>query len=203
MDLTDNKPKTSSILLSKNTVTNSLPQITNSNIDDSFTTTESNNSSSIFEYVIKIIRIILIIYLVSYVVLTILNQLDLLPDWLADIFSPIDIIGKIFNKNKKKEDQDTSSLATSIKKDSKPRPEKIAPSQFVPEDNSGILTSEPKPDNASSSTQSSKIANKAGYCYIGEDRGFRSCIKIKDGDKCMSGNIFPTEAICINPNLRP
>jgi len=198
MDLTDNKPKTTSILdddilSSKNNLTSSLPELTNTNND---------NSGSVLQYVIKIIRIILIIYLVSYVVLTILNQLDLLPDWLADLFSPIDIIGKIFNKNKKKDDENTSSLATSIKKDSKPRPERIAPSQFVPEDNSGILTSEPKPDNASSSTQSSKIANKAGYCYIGEDRGFRSCIKIKDGDKCMSGNIFPSREMCINPLLR-
>ena len=45
-------------------------------------------------------------------------------------------------------------------------------------------------------------SQKTGYCYIGEDRGFRSCIEVGINDKCMSGDIFPTEAICINPNLR-
>ena len=62
---------------------------------------------------------------------------------------------------------------------------------------------QPEPDDASSTTQSSKIRSKAGYCYIGEDRGFRSCIEVGEGDKCMSGNIFPTMEICVNPSLRP
>ena len=59
-----------------------------------------------------------------------------------------------------------------------------------------------EPDDATSSTQKNKILSKPGYCYIGEDRGFRSCIKVGMGDKCMSGDIFPTEDLCINPNLR-
>jgi hypothetical protein len=46
------------------------------------------------------------------------------------------------------------------------------------------------------------ISGKDGYCYVGEDRGFRSCIKISHADKCMSGDIFPTSEICINPSLR-
>jgi hypothetical protein len=61
--------------------------------------------------------------------------------------------------------------------------------------------SEPLPDDATSSTQRNG-SGKAGYCYIGEDRGFRSCIAIKEGDVCMSGEIFPTNAICVNPSLR-
>jgi len=60
----------------------------------------------------------------------------------------------------------------------------------------------PKPDDATSSLQMNKPKSKAGYCYIGEDRGFRSCIKVEEGDVCMSGDIFPTHAVCINPNLR-
>jgi len=58
------------------------------------------------------------------------------------------------------------------------------------------------PDNVDSLTQQSKPAKKAGFCYIGEDRGFRSCIKVGEQDTCMSGNIFPSQDICINPNLR-
>lgn len=61
--------------------------------------------------------------------------------------------------------------------------------------------SEPMPDDATSSTQRSG-PGKSGYCYIGEDRGFRSCIQVKEGDTCMSGDIFPSQAICVNPSLR-
>ena len=58
----------------------------------------------------------------------------------------------------------------------------------------------PSADDATSVTQSGR--SKSGYCYIGEDRGFRSCISVGENDQCMSGDIFPTMDICINPNLR-
>ena len=58
----------------------------------------------------------------------------------------------------------------------------------------------PKADE--SSQQIHKPKSKSGFCYIGEDRGFRSCISVEEGDVCMSGDIFPTQAVCINPNLR-
>lgn len=67
---------------------------------------------------------------------------------------------------------------------------------------SSSSSSFPIPDEAGSKTQASKANSKAGYCYIGEDRGFRSCIQVNDTDTCMSGDIFPTQEICINPSLR-
>ena len=63
-------------------------------------------------------------------------------------------------------------------------------------------SSDPEPDDAGSKTQSSKSGGKSGFCYIGEDRGFRSCIEVKDENTCMSGEIFPTMDICVNPTLR-
>lgn len=65
-----------------------------------------------------------------------------------------------------------------------------------------MAMSTPMPDDAGSKTQASKAKGKSGYCYIGEDRGFRSCIQVGQADMCMSGDIFPTHDICINPNLR-
>jgi hypothetical protein len=61
---------------------------------------------------------------------------------------------------------------------------------------------DPEPDEAGSRTQASKMKIKSGFCYIGEDRGFRRCISVGEGDKCLSGDIFPTDEICVNPNLR-
>lgn len=55
-------------------------------------------------------------------------------------------------------------------------------------------------DDISSSIQKSQ--SKGGYCYIGEERGYRSCMQVDSGDKCMSGQIFPTSEICVNPSLR-
>ena len=61
---------------------------------------------------------------------------------------------------------------------------------------------EPKPDDSLSRIQSGG-SGKAGWCFIGEDRGFRTCSEIGENDKCMSGDIFPSQEICMNPNLRP
>jgi hypothetical protein len=59
----------------------------------------------------------------------------------------------------------------------------------------------PSADDSTSRTQKHQ-SGKAGYCYIGEDRGFRSCIQVEAGDKCMSGDVFSSQEICMNPTLR-
>jgi len=59
----------------------------------------------------------------------------------------------------------------------------------------------PAADDSTSLTQKHQ-SGKAGYCYIGEDRGFRSCINVEAGDKCMSGEVFNRHDICVNPSLR-
>ena len=57
-------------------------------------------------------------------------------------------------------------------------------------------------DADSSFASNLKKTVKGGYCYIGTDRTFRSCVKVDPGDVCMSSKVFPTKDICINPNLR-
>jgi hypothetical protein len=49
---------------------------------------------------------------------------------------------------------------------------------------------------------SSSTAGKAGYCFIGEEQGQRSCAPVGANDQCMSGDVFPTNDVCMNPNLR-
>ena len=61
----------------------------------------------------------------------------------------------------------------------------------------------PEPDSATSNTQGTpKIRGKGGFCYIGEQENVRSCMRVNDPSQCMSGDIFPTQAICVNPSLR-
>jgi hypothetical protein len=61
-------------------------------------------------------------------------------------------------------------------------------------------------ENADPSETNSAISyggkKKGSYCYVGVDRGYRSCVKISDGEKCMSGKVFPSKELCVNPSLR-
>jgi hypothetical protein len=43
---------------------------------------------------------------------------------------------------------------------------------------------------------------KAGWCFIGDDLGVRTCSQVGINDVCMSGDVFPSQEICMNPNLR-
>ena len=59
----------------------------------------------------------------------------------------------------------------------------------------------PRADDSTSVTQKHQ-SGKGGYCYIGEDRGFRSCVKVEASDKCMSGEVYSRHDVCIDPTLR-
>lgn len=72
---------------------------------------------------------------------------------------------------------------------------------FLDKANRNYTGPSPRPDDTTSVTQKQQ-PGKAGYCYIGEDRGFRSCVKVEAGDKCMSGDVFQRHDICVNPTLR-
>ena len=41
-----------------------------------------------------------------------------------------------------------------------------------------------------------------GFCYIGKEKNLRHCAKVSSNSNCMSGDIFPTMDLCINPKLR-
>lgn len=56
-----------------------------------------------------------------------------------------------------------------------------------------------KPDNSDSSIQ---LPPKRGYCYIGKEKNLRTCVYVSPNDTCMSGEIYPTMSVCVNPNLR-
>ncbi len=86
--------------------------------------------------------------------------------------------------------------ASTTSKNAHPIDAILSKKQYGPEKGSA-----PVADDATSATQKQQ-KGKSGYCFIGEDRGFRSCIHVEQGDSCMSGDIFPTKEVCINPNLR-
>ena len=65
----------------------------------------------------------------------------------------------------------------------------------------GSQNSSYQADDSYSRIQSSNSSGKAGWCYIGEERGVRSCSQVGANDTCMSGDIFPSNEVCMNPNM--
>ena len=64
-----------------------------------------------------------------------------------------------------------------------------------PENSKKLITNEePEPIRTDSLS--------SGYCYIGKVNDTRYCTKVDARSKCMSGDIYPTMEICVNPNLR-
>jgi len=60
---------------------------------------------------------------------------------------------------------------------------------------------EPEPDSGETSIQNPITAKKTNWCLVGDQNQRRSCASVQDAEKCMSGDIFPTQESCLNPNL--
>lgn len=64
-------------------------------------------------------------------------------------------------------------------------------------------TEQPQQDyQANEASSSVHASGKSGWCYVGDDKGFRTCAEVGVNDVCMSGDIFPSQEICMNPRLR-
>lgn len=156
-----------------------------------------SEGSSFFKYLI-------IFCLVLFLLIMIIVRFELVPKNLGDFLNNFNLYPNMPNKSTNTPPintrvgntkvKDKSNKIPEVKKISK-RAETSAP-VHLPQQGNPL----PEPDESDSLTQSPR--NKSGYCYIGEDRGFRSCIRVDESEECMSGDIFPTAAICINPNLR-
>ena len=60
---------------------------------------------------------------------------------------------------------------------------------------------EPEPDTSGTNIQNPITSKKTNWCLVGNQNQRRYCASVKDADKCMSGDIFPTHKMCLNPNL--
>ena len=57
----------------------------------------------------------------------------------------------------------------------------------------------PTPDDSTSIIQG---LGTSGYCYVGEWKGIRSCVKVDKTTPCKTQK-YSTEELCVNPTLRP
>ena len=64
-----------------------------------------------------------------------------------------------------------------------------------------FANSQPMPDSTTNPIQNPITSAKAGWCLVGEYEGRRGCVAIGDQDKCLSGQVFPNQQMCLNPTM--
>ena len=67
--------------------------------------------------------------------------------------------------------------------------------------NGSFANSQPMPDSTTNPIQNPITSAKTGWCLVGEYEGRRGCIAIGDQDKCLSGQVFPNQQMCMNPTM--
>lgn len=48
----------------------------------------------------------------------------------------------------------------------------------------------------------SMVTGKSGWCFIGQDKLTRTCAQVGVNDMCLSGDVFSSQDVCVNPSLR-
>jgi len=69
--------------------------------------------------------------------------------------------------------------------------------------NKPLCKSQPQPDASTSATQAPISSGKQSWCLVEDDGVSRQCLRVSDMDKCMSGQVFPSQKMCLNPNITP
>jgi hypothetical protein len=59
----------------------------------------------------------------------------------------------------------------------------------------------PKPDTTENPIQNPISQEKHSWCLVGEYKGRRGCIEVSEHDKCISGQVYPSQKMCLNPAL--
>ena len=72
----------------------------------------------------------------------------------------------------------------------------VAVNTSAPEQTEG-----PVPNETTSPIQTTIPASKSNWCLVGDYKNTRGCVKMADHDKCMSGQIYPSQSVCLNPTI--
>jgi hypothetical protein len=130
----------------------------------------------------------------------------------SSFFDMLDMFGKIGSQQNKKPNSENQKGIEMVgnNKSSLNNATPINNNDSMNQNMFGNLLNKPTPSNQikkntyieDSNTSSIQQKGGKGFCYIGEDKGTRVCASVEESDSCMSGNIFPTKDMCINPSLR-
>jgi hypothetical protein len=62
---------------------------------------------------------------------------------------------------------------------------------------------EPEAAPAENPIQKPISSGKSSWCLVGEYKEKRGCVEIDEHDKCLSGQVFPSQKMCLNPTMTP
>ena len=200
-------------------------------IPTSVNTNISNNSnilptSDIFNNKNYIIILLLVLLILSFLGINILAIFGNLIQTIVSIFGPLvtqilsvfgytagTLIDKsaevVTNTAKTGIDiagETVGSIGDLMKDASRPGVDEKAKQQLDQSINLSKLSEKPKAkqpeaDSATNPIQKPITANKAGWCLVGEYEGRRGCIQVGQEDKCLSGQVYPNQKMCLNPTL--
>jgi len=162
---------------------------------------QTSASSSFLDGKMIIIFILLVFLLFAYLGINFLSIFGSTVDKALDIFTPLinGFFGNLFKASgsviNKSADVVGDTAKTSID---------IAEGAVQDIGNLLIKSSAKAPDDPNPDTSDNKIQNAVGssktkWCLVGEYENKRGCIDIKESDKCLSGQVFPSEQQCLNP----
>ncbi len=165
------------------TISNKTSLSNKTSISDDVQTIKSSSSFFTFRnFLFIFLLVILISVIIFYITTYFSNKNNTITNFFNSIFSKTD--ASINNTTKKINNSKTVSSINSLQNS-------LKSSSSL---NSDTTDSEPEPNRTSSLNQ--------GYCFIGKINDTRYCAKVNEHTKCMSGDIYPTLDICINPKLR-
>jgi hypothetical protein len=67
--------------------------------------------------------------------------------------------------------------------------------------NGNVSSGEPNADSSENPIQRPISSGKQSWCLVGEYQGKRGCIEVNEHDRCLSGQVFPSQKMCLNPTL--
>jgi hypothetical protein len=167
-----------------------------------------------------IIIVLLILLSLSFLGINILTIFGNLIKSLADIIQPLisqilsifgyttgtvisktaDLVGDVAKTGVDIAEDSLQSVGTVLKDASRPNVDSKATNQLDNALSTNIKSSsQASPTPGESPIQKPITAGKAGWCLVGEYEGKRGCISVNDYDKCLSGQVYPTQDQCLLP----
>ena len=194
------------------TTTNNLVKTLTGTIPENLASFENPipvSEKSIFTKIITwIIILIIISFLVGSIYIYIVNEPQTFSDFMKSYLKMLGL-NEIKEKTKIKKNEDTkkksiNKIETNDNLGKVDTPTSNCPNpgrdKIMKALDNAAQTEQYLADDSSSSIQQS---GKSKWCFVGDDKGTRNCVQIDDeSQKCMSGDIFPSRDICINPNIR-
>lgn len=194
-----------------------VSNLTNESIKNVSQTISSDSGMSFFKILLYILIAIL---LLAFIGVNLFNYLAQGTDIITNITRPfVDFIATITGNTTKTAVTNTSTgsktivdnlekgtvgtvdfIQKNIKDTANKGSNNTSTKSVVSTENDDSLVDNKKNNDEPEPTRTNSLNH--GYCYVGKINDTRYCAKVSGRDQCMSGDIYPSMDICVNPNLR-